>query len=104
LITEVVADSPAAASGLEVNDIVTAVDGDKVDVERTLRDRLLAYEPGDTVTLSVLRDGKTQDIQATLDEADVQSLIPGMPFGEDGLPFGHPPLEVTPEAPNSPGA
>ncbi|HEX2906530.1 MAG TPA: PDZ domain-containing protein [Phototrophicaceae bacterium] len=104
LITEVVSDSPAATAGLEVNDIVTAVDGDQVDVERTLRDRLLAYEPGDTVTLSVLRDGAAQEIEATLDEAGFQGMMPGMPFGEDGLPFVHPPLDVTPEAPNSPGA
>lgn len=105
LITEVVEDSPAAEAGLQVDDIVTAVDGDVVDAERTLRDRLLAYEPGDTVTLTVLRGGETLEVEVTLDEADMSGMM--MPrgfrfFGPDG--FVHPPIPDMPGQPDDPEA
>jgi len=66
LIVEVYDDTPAAEAGLEANDIVTAVDGDAVDEEHTLSDRLYAYEEGDTVTLTVLRDGEELELTVTL--------------------------------------
>jgi hypothetical protein len=70
-----------------VDDIVTAVDGDKVDAERTLRDRLLAYEPGDEVTLDVLRGSETMQIDVTLGQFEMPADV--MPFfkGKGGLPF-----------------
>jgi len=55
LILEVYEDTPAAEAGLQVDDIILAVDGDVVDEEHTLRDRLVAYEEGDVVTLTVRR-------------------------------------------------
>ncbi|MBI5666754.1 MAG: PDZ domain-containing protein [Chloroflexi bacterium] len=102
LIMEVTKDSPAEKAGLQANDIVTAVDGDRVDAERTLRDRLLAYEPGDTVTLTVLRDGETMDVEVTLDEADFSNMMPGFRFfGPDGRGMGrgfmHPPIPGQPD-------
>lgn len=91
LITEVVEDSPAQAAGLLVDDIITAVNGDRVDAERTLRDRLLAYEPGDTITLSVQRGGELLELDATLDEMGMNlgSMMPGgfHFFGPDGFDF-----------------
>lgn len=106
LIMEVTEESPAAAAGLQVNDIVTAVDGDTVDAERTLRDRLLAYEPGDTVTLTVLRDGETLEVEATLDEADFSGMMPGFRFfGPEGRGRGrgfvHPPVPGMPGQPDA---
>lgn len=118
LITEVQTGTPAEKAGLKVNDVVTAVDGEAVDEEHTLRDRLIAYEPGDTVTLTVLRDGASQDIQATLDEpqmtgmGDMGNLFNDLPFhfrggngngnGNGGFPFDMQPnqngTEATPEA------
>jgi S1-C subfamily serine protease len=89
LITEVAEDSPAQAAGLLVDDIITAVNGDVVDAERTLRDRLLAYEPGDTVTLSVQRGGELLELDATLDEMGLNAMMPeGFHFfGPDGFDF-----------------
>jgi S1-C subfamily serine protease len=100
LITEVVEGSPAAEAGLQVGDIVTAVDGDRVDFEHTLRDRLFAYEPGDTVTLDVLRDGETLQIQVTLGEPQMGAFLPFPPlFGEPG-----PQQPMNPPAADAPAA
>jgi S1-C subfamily serine protease len=70
LITDVAENGPAAAAGLQADDVVTAVDGDVVDAERTLADRLYAYEPGDVVTLDVVRGGETIQIDVTLGQSE----------------------------------
>ena len=77
LVTTVMPDSPAEKAGLKVNDVVVSVDGDKVDEERTLRDRLFAYEPGDIVKLEVMRDGVSTEIEVTLEQMPMSS---GFPF------------------------
>ena len=91
LIKEVLEES-AAEAGLQVGDVVTAVNGDVIDAERTLRDRLIAYEAGDTITLDVLRADETLIVDVTLAAvemgADMMPFFEGMPFdfGEGGFP------------------
>lgn len=85
LISVVVPDSPAAQAGLQEGDVITAVNGEPVDSERTLRDRLFAYEPDDTITLTLERDGAAQDLEVTLGQPP---MMEGMPFPEMGGPFG----------------
>ncbi len=92
VVREVAEDSPAAEAGLQVDDIITAVNGEPVDAERTLRDRMIAYEPGDVVTLSVLRGGETLEIEATLAEPimpEMWGMFEGHGRGEG---WGQPPL------------
>ena len=45
---------------------MVAVDGDAVDESHDLSTRILPHVPGDTVTLSVVRDGRTMEISVTL--------------------------------------
>ncbi|HLU08251.1 MAG TPA: PDZ domain-containing protein, partial [Oceanobacillus sp.] len=82
--TEVLPNSPAENAGLQEHDIITAVNGDVVDAERTLRDRLFAYEPDDTITLDVLRDGETIQIEVTLGQPELASDL--MPFFNFEIP------------------
>jgi len=89
LIEEVVDDTPAAEAGLQVGDVITAVDGDQVDEEHTLPDRLAAYEEGDVVMLSVLRGEETLDIEVTLGpnvRGHFQFFMPGLPEGHPTIP------------------
>ena len=62
----IVDNSPAEKAGLRENDMVTAVNGQRVDAGHTLDDMLTQFKPGDVVTLSVLRDGQTLEIKVTL--------------------------------------
>lgn len=87
LIVEVEADSPAALAGLQAEDVVTAVNAEPVDAERTLRDRLIAYEAGDTITLTINRGGEVQEIQVTLGEP--VALQMGQMFGMPGMGQGN---------------
>jgi S1-C subfamily serine protease len=62
----IVPDSPAADAGLQAEDIITAIDGQAIDRQHPLDLLLLTHAPGDTVTLTVLRDGTSQSIEVTL--------------------------------------
>lgn len=91
LVTEVAADTPAAEAGVQVDDIITAVNDEPVNAEFTLRDRLIAYEAGDVVSLTILRGSETLNVDATLAEPELPFNGQNFQFfGPDGLelPFG----------------
>ena len=58
--------SPAEAAGLRDGDIIVAIDGEQVTAERDLAMLILPHAPGDTVTLRVLRDNSTTEVELTL--------------------------------------
>lgn len=59
--------SPAEKVGLQEKDVITKVNGMPIDERNSLTGLLGGYKVGDTVTLEVVRDGKTQQIKATLE-------------------------------------
>lgn len=61
--------SPAAKAGLRARDIITAIDGTRLTDESTFQRTLRTHKPGDTVTLTVVRNGGSRDLTATLGEA-----------------------------------
>jgi putative serine protease PepD len=65
-ITSVRSGTPAAGSDLTAGDIVTAVDGEKVSSADQLRERIDAHNPGDSVTLTVSRDGDIRTLRVVL--------------------------------------
>ena len=67
-VLQVDADSPAAVAGLERGDVITAVDGQAVDAEHPLANLLYDHAPGDSVTLTVERDGEELQLSVTLGE------------------------------------
>lgn len=62
----VVAGSPADKAGVKDNDIVISIEGIKIDGDHPLDAVLTQFAPGRTVTLGVLRAGRTLDLQLTL--------------------------------------
>jgi len=58
--------TPATRAGLQLKDVITAVDSTKVTTAAELRHKLAATVPGTTVTLHVLRDGTPLELSATL--------------------------------------
>ncbi|MBQ3464955.1 trypsin-like peptidase domain-containing protein [Candidatus Saccharibacteria bacterium] len=63
----IVSGSPASKAGLKDKDIVTAVNGVKVGSAGTLSDLIGEYKPGDTVQLTVVREGKEIAVNVTLE-------------------------------------
>ncbi len=54
--------SPAAAAGLRVGDVITAVDGRTVDDPESLRFRIATREIGGETRLAIRRDGQAKDL------------------------------------------
>ena len=62
---------PAEKAGLKDGDIITKVGSTTVDATHSLPTLIGASQVGDKVTLTIVRDGKTQTVQVTLEEAPV---------------------------------
>src|SRR5882757_1875191 len=65
-ISSVVAGSPADQAGLKVGDTITSVDGKKVSKGADLVADIASRKAGSKVTLSFLRNGKTQETAVTI--------------------------------------
>jgi len=62
----IVPGSPAAKAGLEAGDLITAVNGTPVASVNQFVATIANYAPGDTVTLTVNRNGQSKSIKVTL--------------------------------------
>lgn len=65
----IIPDSPADKAGLKDEDIITEVNGEKVDGLNDLSSLLGKYKVGDEVSLKVIRGDKEITVKATLEEA-----------------------------------
>ena len=63
--------SPAGKAGIQAGDIVTAYNGRPVSGEVSLRERISATAPGQTVALVYVRDGRPATASVTLGNAPV---------------------------------
>lgn len=66
----IVNNSPASKAGLKDKDIVTAINGVKIGAAGSLSSLIGEYKPGDTVQLTVIREGKEIAVNVTLEGYD----------------------------------
>jgi putative serine protease PepD len=64
-ITKVETQGPAAKAGLEVDDVITKINGVTVTSYDQLISVIARYDPGQTVTLTILRAGQTKQVKVT---------------------------------------
>lgn len=62
----------ADKAGIKAGDVITAVNGQKVDDSNTLRNRVAAIGPDADVTITVLHDGQERQVHARLTELSVE--------------------------------
>ena len=67
-VKEIVEDSPAQKAGLEINDIITEVNGKEIKSSSDLSDTVKGASVGDVLKLKVYRQGKTIDVDITVSE------------------------------------
>jgi S1-C subfamily serine protease len=60
--------SPAEQAGLQAGDIIVAINGTQVTADSDLSMLILPFSAGDTITLRVLRDSSTEEVDVTLGE------------------------------------
>lgn len=62
--------SPAEKAGLKEGDLITAIDGKATSQAAALTGFVRQYSAGDTVTLTIVRAGQEQQVEATLAERE----------------------------------
>ncbi len=67
-ITDVVPNSPADQAGLQIGDIITDINTNKIDEQNSFVNALFDFKPGDTVSIHIVRDSSALEIKVTLSE------------------------------------
>lgn len=121
LLERIVPDSPAAKGGLKENDVVTEINGQRLEGTAQFRRMIHEIPAGRAAQFTVWRDGRTQTISVTLGKSeergnvwfrtaprdfsfqfprvevpDMQNL-PGMNWGYELFPGSHPRLGIDAE-------
>jgi serine protease Do len=82
LVSDVTPDSPAAKAGLRRGDVILTLDGKAMNDSSQLRNHVAAKEPGSTVALEIVRDGKKQRLNVAL------GTLPGNQLGKAEAEIG----------------
>ena len=70
MVGRVAPDSPASKAGLKETDVITQVDGQRVEGSAQFRRMIREIPAGRVVQLTVWRDGRSQTLSAKLDQAE----------------------------------
>lgn len=70
VLGKIIPDSPASKAGLKENDVVTEINGQKIEGTTQFRRLIREIPAGRTVQLTVWRDGHLQSVTATLGKAE----------------------------------
>ena len=70
VVADVTKDSPAAKAGLKEKDVITEVNGQRVEGAAQFRRMIHEIPAGRTAQLTVWRDGRAQSLSATLGKAE----------------------------------
>lgn len=97
LVGEVTSDGPAAKAGLAQGDVITELNGVRVDDSRELRLKISQLAPGETVKLKVVRDSKSRDVNITLGELPGEKEAASNDIPENGSPYGVSVENLTPQ-------
>jgi S1-C subfamily serine protease len=66
VIVQVDDGTPAATAGLQAQDVIEKIDGTTISDPNSLTSAIQAHKPGDTVTLTIVRNGSPQTVKVTL--------------------------------------
>jgi serine protease Do len=86
LVSDVKKGSAAEKAGIKRTDVITAINGEKIEDSNVLRNKVAGTLPGTEIKVTVLRDGNSQDISVTLDEFEIN----GDRNGDEDQPDGSP--------------
>ncbi len=95
LVSDISAGSAGERAGLRRGDVILSVDGHRVADSNALRNRIASTKPGTSVTLTIVRDGREQTLDATLGELALAG-DDGAAQGEEGSEEGAFGLRVEP--------
>lgn len=68
VVIETMDNSPASEAGIESGDVITAIDGDKIESMSDLKRNLYEYKENDKTEITLIRNGQEQKVTMTLKE------------------------------------
>lgn len=71
LVSDVRKGSAAEKAGFKRTDVITAINGEKIEDSNVLRNKVAGTLPGTEIRVTVLRDGSPKELTATLDEFEM---------------------------------
>jgi serine protease Do len=71
LVSDVKKGSAAEKAGFKRTDVITAINGEKIEDSNVLRNKVAGTLPGTEIRVTVLRDGNPMELTATLDEFEM---------------------------------
>lgn len=74
MVAKIVADSPAAKAGLRVGDIITSVDGQRVDTPGDITRAVREKKSGDSVRIDYSRDGANATAMAAIEQREIRQV------------------------------
>jgi S1-C subfamily serine protease len=78
VVNSVQVGGPAEKAGLKTGDVITRLNGNKVEDPNSFRNEVANAAPGKSISLTLIRDGKEMEIQPVL------SQLPDSPHGQTG--------------------
>ena len=100
VLSSIVPDSPAAKAGLKENDVVTEINGQRVEGAAQFRRMIREIPAGRTAQLTVWRDGRAQTVTVTLGKAEERrhsfKVINPAPGAPGSFTFNMPEIPMIP--------
>jgi serine protease Do len=98
LVSQVEPDSPAAKAGLKIGDVITELNGKTVNDAGELQVEVGQKQPGTKLDLTVMRDGKSEQVPVTLEAMGARDKGAETASAENGKPrWGIGLADLTPE-------
>lgn len=69
-IVDIVKDSPAFKAGIKEGDVLTAINGVKVNSSPSVQEQINRFRPKDEIVVQIMRGGKQKEISVVLEGAD----------------------------------
>ena len=67
-VDEVVTNSPADKAGIKKDDIIISIDNEVISNANDVSSKITNYNVGDKITIGLIRDNKTLNVEVTLTE------------------------------------
>ena len=99
IVSDVTAGGAADKAGIKRGDVIMGYQGQPVIDTNSFRNQIAATKPGSTITLQVMRDGRTSDMKATLEETPAGKNARGEAAGEERAGSGKFGMSVEPITP-----
>ncbi len=97
MVTQVFPGDPADKAGVKPNDIITAINGQKVTTGRELSSIVANTAIGDKTRMTILRGGKEMTLTATVAKRDENKQVAANPNAKESDALGLQVADLTPE-------